>query len=549
VNDPTDAQLLSAYVEHGSEPAFADLVRRHVDLVYSAALRMVCDAHLARDVTQGTFIALAKNAGHLTDRTVLAGWLYRTAQNLAAQTVRTDARRRAREQESVAMNEMPSAESSLSWQQIAPYLDDALGDLAETDRDALLLRYFQQKSAREMAEILGISDEAAQKRVSRAVERVRDVFAKRGIAIGASGLIVLISASAVQSAPIGLAASISAAALAGSVATSSTTIAVTKTIAMTTLQKSLVTAAIAILAGAGIYEKRQATRLHDQVQVLQQQELPLAARIQQLENERDAATNRLAELADELAQNRINQRELLQLRSQMARLSDASRSLSSATNDPRDSLVKDWLAREDQLKQAVQNNPDKSIPEFQLLSEQQWLDSAMNDKFETETNINHALADLRHTAENNFASIAQDGLRKYLLANNGQFPTDLSQLQPYFSTPLDNAILQRWEIVPGSVNPSVGVGDTVITEKAAVDESLDSRWSIGAGGYGAGNYESSETTSALATIKPAMAAYAAANNGSQPSDPSQILPYLTTPEQQAAYQTLLKKMPTNSAGL
>lgn len=548
MNDHTDAQLLSAYAKHSSEPAFTELVRRHVDLVYSAALRMVCDAHLAHDVTQGTFIALAKNAGQLTDRPVLAGWLHRTAQNLAAQTVRTDVRRRAREQEAVAMNETPSAEPAISWQEIAPHLDAVLGDLQDTDRDALLLRYFQQKTAHQMAEILGISDEAAQKRVNRAVERVRDVFAKRGITIGASGLIVLISANAVQSAPLGLAVTISAAALTGSVVTSSTTFAVTKTIAMTTLQKSLVTAAIAVLAGAGIYETRQAGQLRDQVQAIHQQESPLRAQIQQLQNERDDLTNRLAELTGELAKNQINERELLTLRSQAARLSDPNRALLSATNDTRDSLVKDWLAREDQLKQAVQNNPEKSIPEFQLLSEQQWLDAAMNDKFDTDTNVNHDLADLRHAAENNFAAIAQSGLTKYLKANNGQFPTDLSQLQPYFSSPLDDAILQRWEIVPGSVNPSVGVGDTVITEKAAVDESLDSRWSIGPNGFGAGNYESSETTSALATIKPAMAAYAAANNGSQPSDPSQILPYLTTPEQQAAYQTLLKNMPTNNAG-
>jgi RNA polymerase sigma factor (sigma-70 family) len=129
VNDQTDSQLLRAYAEHRSETAFAELVRRHVDLVYSAARRMVCDSHLAQDVTQGVFIALAKSATELTDRPVLSGWLHRTAQNIAAQTVRTDVRRRAREQEAAAMNELLSAEPDALWKHIAPQLDAALGEL------------------------------------------------------------------------------------------------------------------------------------------------------------------------------------------------------------------------------------------------------------------------------------------------------------------------------------------------------------------------------------------------------------------------------------
>jgi RNA polymerase sigma factor (sigma-70 family) len=144
VHDQTDAQLLQAYAEHHSEPAFAELVRRHVDLVHSAARRMVGDAHLAQDVSQATFVALAKSAAQLIDRPVLAGWLHRTAQNIAAQTVRTDVRRRAREQKAVAMNELLTAEPDVSWEQIAPHLDAALGELTESDHDILLLSYFER---------------------------------------------------------------------------------------------------------------------------------------------------------------------------------------------------------------------------------------------------------------------------------------------------------------------------------------------------------------------------------------------------------------------
>jgi len=109
VNNQTDSELLRAYAEKRSEAAFSELVHRHVDLVFSAALRMVCDSHLAEDVTQGAFVALSKNAPQLLDRPVLSGWLHRTAQNIAAQTVRSDVRRRAREQEASTMNELLSA--------------------------------------------------------------------------------------------------------------------------------------------------------------------------------------------------------------------------------------------------------------------------------------------------------------------------------------------------------------------------------------------------------------------------------------------------------
>src|SRR5437867_683946 len=196
---------------------------------------MVCDSHLAEDVTQAVFVALAKNSTQLTDRPVLSGWLHRTAQNIAAQTVRTDMRRRAREQEAAAMNQSLSGEPDAAWQDIAPHLDAALGELREPDRDALLLRYFERKSAREIAQTLGTSEDAAQKRVSRAVERLREHFAKRGVTVGASGLVVVITANAVQAAPVGLTATIAtAAAFAGT--SIATTASATKAIVMTTLQ-------------------------------------------------------------------------------------------------------------------------------------------------------------------------------------------------------------------------------------------------------------------------------------------------------------------------
>jgi RNA polymerase sigma factor (sigma-70 family) len=242
VNGLSDQQLLLDYTESKSESAFAELVRRHIALVYSAALRMVRDTHLAQDVTQGVFLALAKNSQQLANHAVLSGWMHRTSRNIAAQTVRTDVRRRAREQEAAAMDELLPANPDPLWENVAPHLDNAVGDLNEADREALLLRYFERKSAAEIGQIFGISNEAAQKRVSRAVERLRESLAQRGVTVGATALVALIGANAVHAVPAGLALAMSAA-VAGTTFTTVATLTAAKTIAMTTLQKSIITLA------------------------------------------------------------------------------------------------------------------------------------------------------------------------------------------------------------------------------------------------------------------------------------------------------------------
>jgi RNA polymerase sigma factor (sigma-70 family) len=335
VNRLTDQQLLHDYAERQAEPAFAELVRRHVDLVYSAALRMVRDPHSAEDVTQSVFAALAKNAGPLAGRPVLSGWLHRTAQNLAANIVRSDVRRRAREQEAAAMNELLAAGSDATWEHIEPELDAVLGELSEPDRDALLLRYFERKSAREMAETLGTSEDAAQKRVTRAVERSRELFARRGVAVSAGSLIAVISANAVQAAPAGLALTISAATVLAGTALFTTTTATTavtaaKAIAMTTLQKTLVTATVAILAGVGIYEARQAAGLRNQVQTLHQDQLALMEQMEHLKDENAALSNSAAQTRQSANVSQAQSRELLRLRGnaslnfqELAQLKDA----------------------------------------------------------------------------------------------------------------------------------------------------------------------------------------------------------------------------------
>jgi len=211
VNERTDQQLLHDYAAGDSQAAFGELVRRHLDFVHSAAARMVVDRQIAEDVTQAVFVALARQAQALRDRAVLTGWLHRTTQNLAAKAVRSEVRRRTREHQAAAIQTPPhetEAEAQAVWDQISPHLDIALGQLEEPDRDVLLLRYFERQSARAIGLRLGLGEAAAQKRVRRALERLRGVFVARGLAVPATSLGGVLLVQAVQAAPAGLAATV-----------------------------------------------------------------------------------------------------------------------------------------------------------------------------------------------------------------------------------------------------------------------------------------------------------------------------------------------------
>ena len=208
-----DSELLGRYARTRSEDAFAELVRRHVNLVYSAALRQVNgDAHLAQDVAQTVFTDLARKAGSLARRESLTGWLYTSAHFAAAKMVRTENRRRDREdkfmREPIHENEVGRVTPCApDWEKIRPVLDDVMHELKETDREAILLRYFENRQFAEVGAKLGLNENAARMRVERALEKLRALFARRGIATAAA-LASVISANAVQIAPANLAATL-----------------------------------------------------------------------------------------------------------------------------------------------------------------------------------------------------------------------------------------------------------------------------------------------------------------------------------------------------
>jgi RNA polymerase sigma factor (sigma-70 family) len=289
----SDLDLLRQFARENSQDAFTEIVRRKLDLVYSAALRQVRAPQLAEEIAQSVFADLARNANKLKSDTTLTAWLYSVTRRTAIDVIRKESRRQLREQIAVEMNNMNATANE--WTQIAPLLD-------ETDRTAVLLRYFENKNLREVGESLRISDDAAQKRVSRAVERLREFFSKQKITIGTSGIVVFISANAVQSGPIGLAATIS------------TAIALTTTtIGMTMIHKILITGMAAAAIGSGIYS----VHLQKQIGALQQEQTMLNQQITQLSSERDDAKNQLAALQQENEQLRGNENELLKLRGEV----------------------------------------------------------------------------------------------------------------------------------------------------------------------------------------------------------------------------------------
>ena len=322
-----DGELLRRYAENRSEDAFSELVRRHLDLVYSAALRQVNgDAHLAQDVAQTVFTDLARKAAALSGRAVLSGWLYTSAHFASAKAVRTERRRQAHEQEAHIMRELLGDPApDLDWEKLRSMLDVAMHELGETDRDAILLRYFENRQLAEIGARLGLSENAARMRVERALGKLRAFLSRRGIRTS-TALAAVLSANAVQAAPVGLAITIStAAALAGTAIATTATAA--KAIAMTTLQKTLITASALAAIGMGIYEARQVSWLRGEIRALRQRQAPFTEQIQLLQRARDDATRQLTTLRDENERLNRNTTQLLKLRGEVARLRRDSQEL------------------------------------------------------------------------------------------------------------------------------------------------------------------------------------------------------------------------------
>jgi RNA polymerase sigma factor (sigma-70 family) len=243
----TDSDLLSQYVRNRSEAAFAELVRRHVNLVYSAACReMRGEASAAQDITQMVFLELAQKAGPLTRHPSLAGWLYISVRHFSANLRRGENRRVAREEQVSIMNDsFPGESPELPWATLEPVLDDALHELRENDRHALVLRFFEENSLREVGMALGLSENAARMRVERALEKLRLCLAKRGVLSSSSVLSAALGAGAMISVPPDVSANV----ILGAISIAASGVAVATTWTATLNLVSMTKLKVAVIAG------------------------------------------------------------------------------------------------------------------------------------------------------------------------------------------------------------------------------------------------------------------------------------------------------------
>jgi uncharacterized protein (TIGR03435 family) len=251
-----DLTLLREYARCNSEEAFGTLVARHVNLVYSVALRQVRDPHLAEEITQAVFIILARKANSLGGGTILPGWLCRTARYAGANALTTQRRRQRREQE-VQMESVLNEAGPMpgeTWNQIAPLLDQAMEQLGQKDHDAIVLRFFEGRNFQEVGAALGASEDAARVRVNRALEKLRKFFARRGVNSTTAIIAETISTHSVQPAPAALAKAVTAIAAAKGAAAAGTTLTLIKgalKIMAWTQAKTAIVAAAAIILATG----------------------------------------------------------------------------------------------------------------------------------------------------------------------------------------------------------------------------------------------------------------------------------------------------------
>ena len=311
-----DMALLREYAAHNSEGAFAEVVARHVGFVYSAALRQARDPHLAEDITQTVFILLAQKARGISPQTILAGWLFKTTRYAALAQIRALAKRQRHEHEVQMQTDREPDSTAPLWEQLSPLVDEALATLGEKDRQAVLARFFENQSLAEVGKRLGANEDTARKRVSRAMEKLRRYFHRRGVSSTTAILAAALSAHAVQAAPAALAQSVAAVAVAKAAVAGGSALTLIGAIKIMIWTKAKISAVSAVVAGLAVYsviQHRAQVKLGEENQALRQQVESLQAESAQLANQPAPAVSPPALPEDQVM-------ELLRLRGEVGLL-------------------------------------------------------------------------------------------------------------------------------------------------------------------------------------------------------------------------------------
>ncbi|MGD0253857.1 MAG: sigma-70 family RNA polymerase sigma factor [Verrucomicrobiota bacterium] len=416
-----DSELLSHYARTRSEDAFAELVRRHVNLVYSAALRQVNgDAHLAQDVAQNVFTDLARKASLLSRRATLTGWLYTSAHFAAAKIVRTENRRRDRE-EKFMREPIHESAPELDWGKLRPVLDDAMHELKETDRDAILLRYFENRPCAEVGIKLDLNENAARMRVERALEKLRDILSKRGIAT-ATALASVMSANAVQLAPAGLAATLTTTSI---VSAGTGTFTLLKIMTATQLKLGISALVVAGAATALVVQHQTQTNLRAQNESLQQQ-------IAQLKTNNESLSIRLAMAGDSKSLSDKQMNELLKLRGEVGMLRQQTNELGKLRASP---------------ALAISNQQQPEVEEFDSHAEQEKV---------AQFKMNNAKQSVL-------------GMIMYANNNGDQFPSNFDLVAPYLggdSISVRSNLSQLEIVYQGSLKNIANPGSTIVIRES-----------------------------------------------------------------------------------
>jgi RNA polymerase sigma factor (sigma-70 family) len=477
--------LLAQYVGQGSETAFKEIVESYINFVYCTALRCVSGhAHLAQDVTQTVFTHLAQKAHGLPGNVHLGGWLHRDTYHVAATILRGERRRQNRERQAMETNSLED-HSPDNLARLAPVLDEAIDQLGPEDRTAILLRFFEQRDFRAVGEAMGSSENAAQKRVSRALDQLRDLLRHRGVALSTTALIAALTSEALAVAPPGLVAAAAGAALANAAGGVGFTGVLVKALTAKLSTAGVSVVLLASVAAPLLIQHQAQARLRQTSERLRQQSLQMATLMAEIE----ALSNLLARAEDPLGLPSAPSRELLRLRGEIGRLRTQQKEMtqlasSASTNNDLASKEAIWAQRVSQLKQWLEANPSENIPELNLLSEREWLNSM--GPLDTADDYSKVMSLERDNAQLKIMSRLTGAWRRYTAANGGQIPTDLSQLTSFLDPAIDPSILQRYEMVPSTqlVSELQGHGDWVITQKAPVNAELDVRFASGLNGSG-----------------------------------------------------------------